>query len=221
MIKDDFILNAIHSKSLFAFDFDGVIADSIEVKTEAFYTIYRQYGDEIAKKAVLHHKSNGGMSRYEKFKYYHKIFLDIDLSQEEMESLSSLFSQLVLTKVINAAEIKGATLFLDELLSANKNCIIVSATPRKEIKEIVERRNLSKYFSQIYGSPSSKVDNLKSALEDHNVRNTDVIFFGDALADLNAADEMEISFVGIGKDMIKMIDFSNKEQYWLKNFHNI
>ena len=40
----------INQKNFFVFDFDGVIADSVEVKTEAFSEIYRSYGDEIVRK---------------------------------------------------------------------------------------------------------------------------------------------------------------------------
>ena len=59
------------------FDFDGVILDSNDVKTEAFYEMYIQYGESIAKKVVNHHKKNGGISRFQKFKLYHKKFLNI------------------------------------------------------------------------------------------------------------------------------------------------
>ena len=57
------------------FDFDGVISHSIEVKTQAFYNLYKDYGEEISKKVVEHHESNGGISRFEKIKFYHKNFL--------------------------------------------------------------------------------------------------------------------------------------------------
>ena len=53
-------------KNIF-FDFDGVIADSVNVKTEAFEKIYLPYGKEIAEKVINHHRENGGMSRFEKF----------------------------------------------------------------------------------------------------------------------------------------------------------
>ena len=56
------------------FDFDGVIADTVEIKTRAFYSIYEEYGTAIAEKAVEHHILNGGMSRFEKVKFYHKKF---------------------------------------------------------------------------------------------------------------------------------------------------
>ena len=147
--------------------------------------------------------------------------MDIDLSQEELDRLCVLFSKLVVTKVINSPEIKGSTSFLESLFLVNKKCVVVSATPTKEVKEIVDKRNLSKYFTQVYGSPDSKADNLKSIINKYKIQPSDVIFFGDANADLEAADKLGISFVGIGEDICKMIDASNKEIYWLKDFLEI
>jgi len=57
------------------FDFDGVIVESVQVKTDAFAEIYNPFGKEIVQKVVKHHKANGGISRFEKFELYHRNFL--------------------------------------------------------------------------------------------------------------------------------------------------
>ena len=49
-------------------DFDGVILESVSVKTEAFRTLFSfvpKHVDEI----VQFHIDNGGMSRFDKFRY--------------------------------------------------------------------------------------------------------------------------------------------------------
>ena len=51
------------------FDFDGVLAESVQVKSDAFFKLYLPYGEEVAQKALNHHINNGGMSRFEKFKF--------------------------------------------------------------------------------------------------------------------------------------------------------
>ena len=78
------------------FDFDGVLAESVHIKTHAFYKLYEKYGNEIAEKVVKHHKANGGMSRFDKFPYYHKTFLNIELTNEDIEILSNNFSNMVI-----------------------------------------------------------------------------------------------------------------------------
>ena len=57
------------------FDFDGVIVDSVEIKGEAFREIYTTYGKEISDKVIEHHELNGGVSRFDKFRFYHNNFL--------------------------------------------------------------------------------------------------------------------------------------------------
>ena len=57
------------------FDFDGVILNSVHVKTDAFAKMYEKYGETIVKRVLTHHLDNVGMSRYEKIKYYHENFL--------------------------------------------------------------------------------------------------------------------------------------------------
>ena len=46
------------------FVFDGAIANSVNVKKQAFHEIYKKYGKDIAQKVVHYHVSNGGMSRF-------------------------------------------------------------------------------------------------------------------------------------------------------------
>ena len=66
-------------KNIF-FDFDGVILDSVECKTRAFQKMYSKFGNDISEKVKKYHLDNGGISRYEKFKFWHKEFLNINLN---------------------------------------------------------------------------------------------------------------------------------------------
>ena len=130
----------LQSKKLYAFDFDGVIADSVKIKTKAFYKLYKPYGESIAKKVANHHQANTGMSRFQKFKYYHLNYLDIKVDKNNLDQLSRNFSNIVVNKVIKSPEILGASNFLENLYLLDKKCIINSATPEKEIIEIIEKK---------------------------------------------------------------------------------
>ena len=94
------------------FDFDGVIAESVKVKTEAFAELYSPYGKGIVKKVVEHHKANGGISRFEKFKLYHKLFLNTDLTSSDIDQMSNKFSFLVVSKVISCPYVPGVMDFI-------------------------------------------------------------------------------------------------------------
>ncbi len=57
------------------FDFDGVLVDSVGIKTEAFREIYAPYGPELVQRVVQHHKVNGGLNWCAKFRIYQNEFL--------------------------------------------------------------------------------------------------------------------------------------------------
>ncbi len=176
------------------FDFDGVLAESVSVKTQAFHDLYEQYGSDVVYKVVEHHKANGGMSRYEKFPYYHKKFLNIELSENDINQLSNDFSGLVMEGVINAEEVNGALLFLKKYYNQCKYWI-VSATPENEIIKIAEKRGIGGLFVKIYGSPNKKPAIVKKILTDYNIPKNETVFLGDSMSDFEAADKNKIDFL--------------------------
>lgn len=180
----------------FIFDFDGVLADSVEVKTEAFARLFEDFGPEIQAKVIEHHRKNGGMTRKEKFAHYYQNYLKKSLDHGEMERLCSAFANLVVDNVVRASEIPGAENFLKKWHNTVK-CFVVSATPDDEIKEIVKRRGIDIYFHEILGSSCSKSDNVKCLLNKYELAPRQCLFFGDAESDYSAATTSGVDFIGI------------------------
>lgn len=180
-------------KAIF-YDFDGVIKESTEVKTLAFYNLYLPFGKEIADKVVEHHLKHGGVSRFEKFKYYHKTYLNKELSQEEIDVWASQFSELVLKSVINSPYVEGA---VDSIKTLDKTVqqFIITGTPQREINYILEKLELSKYFVKVGGSPKNKIDWSRDLLKEFSLNSKDVLFIGDALTDYEAAKYHGFSFL--------------------------
>ena len=176
------------------FDFDGVILDSLDCKTEAFYQMYIQYGEDIAQKVKQYHILNGGVSRFEKFKTWHKEYLKVDLSKTEIQELADQFSELVLNKVANSDPIPGAIEFIKRY-SKEFNFYIISGTPDNEIKEICKIIGIADNFKEILGSPKNKktwCNELRQKYKE--LRNDNTIFLGDALSDFEAAQENNFYF---------------------------
>ena len=175
-------------------DFDGVIAESVHVKTEAFAEMYCSYGEDIVKKVVAHHLRNGGVSRFEKFSTYHSIFLGVDLNEKQIKELSACFSDLVMEKVIKAPYVPGAIEFIKNNY-IKYDLYISSGTPENEMKEVAKRRNISSYFRDIYGSPEKKTEHVRKIINKHKYSSSEVVFIGDAMSDVQAAKENSIRFI--------------------------
>jgi len=176
------------------FDFDGVLCESVNIKTEAFYEMYLIYGKEIALKVREHHILNGGMSRFDKFTHYENIFLKQEITHEKMQELSQKFSNLVMHKVIEAPFVDGALDFLSNA-SQRYQCFIVSATPIDEIRTIARKKNIYTYFQDIFGSPTNKIEWGKYILDTYKIKANETLFIGDAMSDYKASIENKMHFL--------------------------
>jgi len=175
------------------FDFDGVIAESVNAKTEAFRELYLPYGADIANQVVDHHIHHGGVSRFEKFKIYHECFLKTCISENEVQALAQKFSDLVLDKVIQADEVSGCTDFL-ERFSEQMNFWIITGTPTKEIEVIVKAREIGNYFNGLHGSPENKKYWTEHLIEKFDLKRNETLFLGDATTDFEAAQYSDLHF---------------------------
>lgn len=175
-------------------DFDGVILESVEVKTEAFRTLFsfsREHVDTI----VEFHRRNGGLSRFDKFAYIYKNILHEPLTRQRCRTLSDEFSSLVFEKMLTTPFVPGAQEFI-EMTSPRIPLYIVSATPETELKEITDERGLTRFFRRIYGAPRKKSDCIRDILSTGRLLPSSVIFVGDAKNDCDAAREAGVRFVG-------------------------
>ncbi|MDF1615684.1 HAD family hydrolase [Desulfurivibrio dismutans] len=179
------------------FDFDGVILDSVDVKTRAFAALFRQYGPEIEHAVVDYHLANGGVSRFEKFKYYYRHLLQKPITQEELDDLNREFTRLALEGVLAAPYIDGAMETLECLRQHKVPAFVVSGTPHEEMQFIVEHRNLTSYFHEVHGSPREKHEIVKDIASRYSYRLQDCLFVGDAMTDYDAAQACGTDFMGI------------------------
>jgi len=181
------------------FDFDGVILDSVDVKTDAFAAMFREYGPDVEAEVVAYHLANGGISRYEKFRYYHEKLLHRKVTEEELAALGEKFSDMVLQGVLASPYVGGAREILDDVVNENIPAYIVTGTPQEEIEYIVDQKKLGPYFREVHGSPRKKTEIVKELLEKNSFRNENCLFIGDAMSDCMAAQDTGVVFLGIVK----------------------
>lgn len=205
-------------KNIF-FDFDGVLAESVNVKTQAFHDLYLPFGEGIAKKVVEHHRANGGVSRFEKFKIYHKDFLGETIDDKKVSELAQQFSNLVVKGVVNSPEIEGAKAFLKKF-HGKISYWIITGTPTKEMKEIAKERGLIQYFEEICGSPTKKYIWTEYLIEKYNLKRENTLFLGDAKSDYNASVHSKLHFALRYYDENEIL-FKDYEGVKFSDFHDL
>ena len=178
------------------FDFDGVIVESGDIKTNAFADLYQSYGDSIVKEVVRYHKLNGGLSRYKKFRYFQQYLLKKQpLTQDEEDKLDETFSRLVVEAVIASDSVPGADEFI-QIEASRIPLFIASGTPETELNTIVTRRGLDPYFTEVRGSPKLKETLIAEILSAHDLTPERVLMIGDALIDYQSAQVNNLAFLG-------------------------
>jgi HAD superfamily hydrolase (TIGR01549 family) len=179
------------------FDFDGVILDSVDIKTRAFTAMFRPFGPDIEKAVTDYHLANGGVSRFEKFRYYYTHLLNQPPDDHTLAALGEQFQQQVFQQVLDAPFIPGAKDTLNTLTSENIPCFVVSGTPDEEIRVIVERRGLGTCFQEVHGSPDTKEQIVNDICKRHGFLPEVCLFIGDAMTDYHAARQCGTRFMGI------------------------
>lgn len=187
-------MNQSYPAAIF-FDFDGVIVESIEIKNNAFATIYEPFGDDIVSAALEHHKANEGISRLIKFRHCHKALLGIDLDDDSLYELAQTYTSIVEDRVVACDSVAGAEAFLTKH-HQQIMMFVVSGTPEDELQRIAERRSLSLYFKEVRGSPKTKDAILSELLARYGLDLAKTLFVGDAMADYRAATACGVPFIG-------------------------
>lgn len=178
------------------FDFDGVLVESGDIKTQAFADLYQSYDTTIVNEVVRYHKLNGGLSRYKKFRYFQQYLLKKPpLTQNEEEELDKRFSELVVKAVIDCDPVPGADEFV-RIEASRIPLFIASGTPETELNTIVTRRGLDPYFTEVRGSPELKETLIAEILSTYDLTPKRVLMIGDALIDYQSAQVNNVSFLG-------------------------
>jgi phosphoglycolate phosphatase-like HAD superfamily hydrolase len=177
-----------------AFDFDGVLAESVDVKTCAYVSLFEKYGQNIISKVVDYHMRNGGVSRFVKLRTIYDKILKKPLSEDKFKSLSEQFSSIVVDEVVAAPWVSGAKDFLIRNQS-RYIFFIISGTPEDELRGIVHRRKMDHFFDSVRGAPKDKVSLLKEVMIEYHLKSEEVAFIGDAETDWCAARETNVPFI--------------------------
>jgi phosphoglycolate phosphatase-like HAD superfamily hydrolase len=173
-------------------DFDGVIKDSVEVKSIAFEKLFESFGQNVARKVREHHEDNGGMSRYDKLPIYLRL-AGKEPTDIIVEEFSEKFSKLVKQNVIDSEWVPG---ILDFFKNNNKQIFfLVTATPQLEIEEILLSLNIKHFFSEVIGAPTKKYDAIKNLLNKYSITCEESVMVGDSNSDYDAAKLNDVPFV--------------------------
>jgi phosphoglycolate phosphatase-like HAD superfamily hydrolase len=193
------------------FDFDGVILNSNSMKTDAYKYAIQNYGDDHINEFLCYHKRNGGISRYEKFKYFLLEIATENIPNLTIETLLSRFSCYIDKKIDSCELVDGLDAIRFQYQSAK--WLIVSGSDQEELRAYAKRRKIDKYFDAgIYGSPDDKRNNIFKAINSGNIK-FPAVLIGDSKLDHQVAKEFNLDFIFVSK----WTDMSDWKDYSIRN----
>ncbi len=177
-----------------AFDFDGVLVESVDVKTRAFARLFGGEAPEVVRRILAYHLQNGGVSRLEKFRVIYREILRRPLDEDRFRHLCEQFAELVVDEIVAASWVEGAREFLTRH-RGRYAFFVISGTPEAELKEIIRRRDMEGLFEEVLGAPRTKEVLLRDVMARYHLLPPELVFVGDAETDWAAACATGVSFI--------------------------
>lgn len=178
-------------------DFDGVILDSVQLKTDLFIRCYDgeatpSQQQEIRSYQDAHH----GIGRYDKFHYFERVVFGRQPEDANIARLASQYSSMLRKDVRHCAELPGAREVLKRF-HGHVPLHLVSGTAQADLDAITVERDFDRYFDRIIGSPTRKEEAFSKILREAGGQGARIVAIGDSMTEKDAAEATGIGFVGI------------------------
>ncbi len=185
------------------FDFDGVILNSMKIKGDGFVELFKKYPQEKVKLLETYHYANGGVSRFEKIRYFFRDIGKTEISEPEVESLATQFGEIIAEKLFDTANLIADTIAYIQQNCDKYNCHIVSGAEHHELNNLCTHFKIADYFKSIEGSPTIKSDLIRNLLQKNSYQPHETILIGDSINDYEAARANGIAFYGFNNIALK------------------
>lgn len=195
-------------------DFDGVVIESNDIKTEAFRKVFGCYPDLFDEMMAFHH-NNVSLSRFAKFQHLQCLLGDTD-NDDFLVDIAADFSSYVLDCMEAVPLVPGAESFLKKA-TRKLPVYLASVTPAEELGLILERLNLLHWFRDVYGCPPwTKPDAIRDILRKEDINPHEALLIGDSAGDQRAAQVSGVHFLarnsGLDFDAPQPVIFSDLHQ---------
>ena len=187
------VLALLKESQIVFWDFDGVIKDSVMVKSAGYEKLFLPFGVDVVKRVNEHHNAHGGISRYEKIPLYLS-WAGEPANPLQVQDFCDRFSDLVQQAVVDSPWVPGVCEYLSSHY-ADQCFVLITGTPQKEIEEILHALNITRYFRNVYGAPKAKTIMVKDVLERLSCPFEQALVIGDSGTDLEAAKNNNVAFL--------------------------
>ena len=180
------------------FDFDGTLIVSEETKAKECANVFREKFNRKRGIATAYKKLTG-RNRREKVVALFKQVMKRDAKRSELKLVDEHFGKHY-ERSLKTCPLTACSNIIEELSKQVDFMFLLSLENKKEVVKVAKHCGVAKYFKEILGGPTSKVDNLLHVLEKHKLKGPEVLYFGDAHSDVVASKKVKVKIALLGKN---------------------
>lgn len=169
------------------FDFDGTLIDSNSSKRDAFFELF---ADQDKQHPVVDEvlREYGEESRYVILK---KILIKLGEGDDRprptrVDELAERYNELAFQAASVCPEMPGASEVLAQLFG-RYSLYVSSGTPVEPLRTLVVNRGWAKYFKDVFGYPSTKIESLNIIAKREVCGSAAMLVVGDGSSDKSSA----------------------------------
>ena len=186
-------------------DFDGVILNSNSIRDNGFLDVLKEFPTDQVERLMQFHQSNGGLSRYVKFRYFFEEIRGEIISNAEVTHWANRFSEIMRELLVNEKLLIGETLACIRKYHTKIPMHIVSGSDQEELRYLCSAMHINKYFKSINGSPKPKIKWVKDLMVQYEYNAKNCVLIGDSKNDFDAAKSNGLSFFGINNKEVEKL----------------
>lgn len=180
-----------------AFDFDGTLVDSNDIKRQAFFDIAGRLDGGVAVISEVLDEVPG-----DRFRIFAR-FVDVWRERHprrpgaDAAALSEAYTRRCEEEIAAAGEFPGVALILRALADRGIATAVVSATPTDALEAVIRRRGWRDRFGHVIGGATDKSAGLAELARRTGLEPAAVVMVGDKQVDQSGALAFACRFIGV------------------------
>lgn len=192
------------------FDFDGVIVDSEPIKQAGYRYMFSDHGESVPEEAVneaIKEFAGGKGDRFDIIRSTLRRTRGAEVPDTEVRAYATKYATSV-TGRMRALNVSKSNRVALADLGSRFPLYINSMTPEDELTRTVKELGIDPYFKGIFGTPASKIENLRRIAALEGAKPHELVFIGDGLGDMRAAKEYGCNFLAFVPELAEKSVFS-------------
>lgn len=187
-------INYLNKFKCIIFDFDGVVVKSNTIKKNAFYDIWG-ISLSISDKDKISQIILQSGDRFDVIPKIYDFLKKGYVLKADIETYLDLYNAIVEKEIIKTGIRNDIHKIIEKY--KKKLLLINSATPEKQLIDIIKKVGLNKYIRECKGTPLNKYEIFQYYLSKYKLKKKEVIFIGDSNSDYLISKQIGIKFLGV------------------------